>query len=148
MRPMTDNTTATKIAGVFAKTDARQYTLGPWYVPDAYDAHGEWVDPEELQVALWDYVRSGNRDIRLQHNTDVVAGEWVEALSWPYPVTVPMQSPDNGDMMDQEFPAGTVFMGVVWEDWAWNMVKAGKIRGYSMGGQGQRVMVDLPSEGL
>lgn len=135
------------IPSVFAKAEDRRFTLGPWYVPDSYDAHGEWTDSTELQSALWDYVRKGDRQIRLQHNVDVVAGEWVEALTWPYAVSVPMLDAGTGLTVEQEFPPGTVFMGVVWESWAWDLVKAGKIRGYSMGGAGQRVTVDLPSEG-
>lgn len=135
------------VAGVFTKADDRRFTLGPWYVPDSYDAHGEWTDSTELQSALWNYVRKGDRDIRLQHDVEIVAGEWVEALTWPFPVSVPMLNAETGLVTDQEFPANTVFMGVVWEPWAWDLVKAGKIRGYSMGGAGQRVTVDLPTEG-
>lgn len=148
-RPMIDNTgaVASSVAGVFTKSDEQRYTLGPWYVPDAYDAHGEWTDADELQTALWDYVRAGDRSIRLQHDTDVVAGEWVEALTWPYPVTVPLFDVESSSTVDHEFPAGTVFMGVVWEPWAWDLVKQGKIRGYSMGGRGQRVAVDIETEG-
>ena len=148
-KPMIDNTTAVAsqaIPSVFAKADERRFTLGPWYVPDQYDAHGEWTDATELQTALWDYVRSGDRQIRLQHNVDVVAGEWVEALTWPYPVTVPMFDVELEQTVEHEFPSDTVFMGVIWEPWAWELVKQGKIRGYSMGGAGQRVTVDLPAE--
>lgn len=135
------------IPSVFAKAEERRFTLGPWYVPDAYDAHGEWTDAEELQSALWGYVRSGDRSIRLQHNVDIVAGEWVEAMTWPYAVSVPMLDAVTGVVSEQEFPPETVYMGVVWEPWAWELVKEGKIRGYSMGGNGQRVTVDLPTEG-
>ncbi len=133
------------IPSIFSKADERRYTLGPWYVPDAYDAHGEWTDPEQLQQALWDYVRNSDRQIRLQHNLEVVAGEWVEALTWPMPVVVPMMDAD-GNVTDHEFPAGTVYMGVVWEPWAWELVRQGKIRGYSIGGRGERVMIDLETE--
>ena len=135
------------IPSIFAKAEERRFTLGPWYVPDSYDAHGEWTGAEDLQSALWGYVRNGDRQIRLQHNVDVVAGEWVEALTWPYAVNVPMLDVETGKVVEQEFPPNTVFMGVIWEDWAWNLVKQGKIRGYSMGGAGQRVEVDLPMEG-
>ena len=125
------------------KADEQKFTLGPWYIPDQQDAHGEWTDSAELQSALWNYVKSGDRQIRLQHNRDIVAGEWVEAMTWPYSVTVPMTKAD-GTTEDVTYPAGTVFMGVEWKDWAWELVKAGKLSGYSIGGKSERVLVDLP----
>jgi len=45
-----------------------------------------------------------------------------------------------------KFPADTVFLGVVWEPWAWEMVKSGKLRGYSIGGRAERLLVDMPDE--
>ena len=137
--------TITKVAdmGVVHKEDERRYTLGPMYVPNTEDAHGEWTDDTILQEALWKYVRSGGRDIRLQHNREVVAGEWVEVLTWPYPIKVPLEVP--GESTQQvEFPANTVFMGIVWEPWAWEMVKAGKLRGLSIGGKAVRIDADIP----
>lgn len=126
-----------------AKADGeRRFTLGPMYVPNQLDAHNEWTDPDELQEALWDYVRSGDRRIRLQHNREVVAGEWVEAMAIPFPVSVPMVKAD-GERATVDFPANTVFMGVIWEPWAWDLVKTGKLRGYSIGGKAERVLVDL-----
>lgn len=127
------------------KANEQRFTLGPWYIPNQQDAHGEWTDSEELQQGLWDYVKSGDRRIRLQHNKNVVAGEWVETMTWPYPVTVPMQKSD-GSSQNVTYPAGTVFMGVVWEPWAWDLVKAGKLTGYSIGGKSERMMVDFPEE--
>lgn len=138
---------AEKVADMALVTKAaeeRRYTLGPMYVPNRIDAHGEWTDPEELQNAVWGYVRKGDRRIRLQHNRDVVAGEFVEVLTWPYEVTVPMMK-ETG-MTQTTFPKDTVFLGVVWEPWAWELVKAGKLRGYSVGGRAQRLEVDLPVE--
>jgi hypothetical protein len=124
------------------KADEKKFTLGPWYIPDQQDAHGEWTDTEELQSALWAYVKNGDRQIRLQHNKNVVAGEWVEAMTWPYSVTVPMTKAD-GTAEDVTYPAGTVFMGVQWKDWAWELVKAGKLSGYSIGGKAERLYVDM-----
>lgn len=127
------------------KGNEKRFTLGPWYIPDRQDAHGEWTDSEELQTALWDYVKSGDRRIRLQHNKNVVAGEWVETMTWPYPVTVPMKKAD-GSESPVTYPSGTVFMGVQWEPWAWELVKKGKLTGYSIGGKSERMMVDFPEE--
>jgi len=125
------------------KAEEKRFTLGPWYIPDQADAHNEWTDSEELQNALWEYVKKGDRRIRLQHNRDIVAGEWVETMTWPYPVTVPMTKAD-GTSEDVTYPTGTVFMGVQWEPWAWELVKKGKLTGYSIGGKAERMLVDLP----
>lgn len=119
-----------------------RFTLGPWYIPDRYDAHGEWTDANELQKSLWEYVKSGDRGIRLQHNKDIVAGEWLEAMSFPVPVTIAMTKDANSKQV--EYPAGTVFLGVQWKPWAWELVKAGKIQGFSIGGAAARIDMSMP----
>lgn len=122
------------------------FTLGPMYIPDRLDAHSEWTSADELQKAVWDYVKGGDRRIRLQHDRDEVAGEWVEVMTWPYEVQVPMMRKDvsGNDTHDPVmFPANTVFLGVKWKPWAWELVKTGKIRGYSIGGRAERLFVDL-----
>jgi len=137
---------STEIPNQIQKSDEQRYTLGPWYVPNRADAHGEWTDSDELQKALWGYVESGDRDIRLQHNVEIVAGKWVEAMTWPHPMEVPMLQADTGQITKTTFPAGTVFLGVQWKPWAWELVKKGEIRGYSIGGTGSGVEVDLPTD--
>lgn len=132
---------------VSKSVEERMFTLGPMYIPNRKDAHAEWTDPDELQKAVWDYVRKGDRRIRLQHNRDVVAGEFVEIMAWPYEVEVPMVRKD-GSSRSMTFPADTVFLGVVWEPWAWQMVKDGKLLGYSIGGRAERLLVDLPEESV
>jgi predicted ABC-type ATPase len=124
-----------------AMDDEKRYTLAPWYVPDVLDAHGEWTDKDEVQRAFWDYLKRDDRSIRLQHNMDIVAGEWVEGLTWPHEVSVPVKHPEG----DREitFPAGTPFLGVVWEPWAWELIKSGEIRGLSIGGRGKRLEADI-----
>ena len=133
-----------EVSYVSKSSEERRYTLGPMYVPDRIDAHNEWTDSLELQKSVWDYVRSGDRRIRLQHDKNKIAGEWVEVMAWPYEVTVPMQK-SSGGSAETTFPKDTVFLGVIWEPWAWEMVKAGKLRGYSVGGRAQRLEVDLPT---
>lgn len=130
---------------VSKSVDERMFTLGPMYIPNAKDAHNEWTDADELQKAVWDYVRKGDRRIRLQHNRDKVAGEFVEIMAWPYEVDVPIVMKD-ASTTNMAFPANTVFLGVVWEPWAWQMVKDGKLRGYSIGGRAERLLADLPDE--
>lgn len=125
--------------------EEQRFTLGPMYIPNRKDAHAEWTDPDELQAAVWDYVKKGDRSIRLQHDRDTVAGEWVEVMSWPFEVEAPLVL-KNGGAQTVKFPPDTVFLGVRWEPWAWELVKADKLRGYSIGGKAQRLLVDLPDE--
>lgn len=129
-----------------AKQVEHRYTLGPVYVPDVEDAHGEFTDSSTLQKALWDWVRKGDRRIFIQHSENV-AGEMVEALTWPFPIEADLEVPNQG-VTKQVFPPDTPFLGVVWEPWAWELVKAGELRGYSIGGKARRVEADLPVDAL
>ncbi len=128
---------------VMAKDAALRYTLAPWYVPNKLDAHGEWTDAEQLRATLWRYSEMTDRAIRLQHNTAIVAGRWVELMMWPYPCTVQMINPQTGKTQSVELPANTAFLGVVWEPWAWLMVLDGRILGYSMGGSTGVIEVEI-----
>lgn len=123
----------------------KRFTLGPWYIPDLEDAHGEWTDADELQQALWDYVDAGYRGIHLQHMPDTVAGRWVEIMTLPWPMEVPVTDP-NGLVVAHSYPAGTVMMGVIWDPWAWDLVKSGKITGYSIGGNAGRTDEQPPGD--
>lgn len=121
----------------------RRFTLGPWYIPNTEDAHGDWTDPDELQAALWRYVDSGYRGIHIQHMPDVVAGRWVEAMTLPHETTWPVIDP-NGNVASHTYPAGTVMLGVIWDEWAWELVKSGAISGYSIGGNANTAPADIP----
>jgi hypothetical protein len=126
-----------------AVQEDERYTLGVWYIPDRLDAHGEWTDARELQKTFHDYLAKEDRGIRLQHNTDIIAGHWVDGMVMPSEWTTTITKAD-GTTEEFTYPAGTPFLGVRWEDWAWQLVKAGKIRGYSIGGTGKRMLVDIP----
>jgi hypothetical protein len=80
----------------------------------------------------------------LQHNKDIVAGEWLEAMSFPVPVTIGMSKDATSKQVS--YPAGTVFLGVQWKPWAWEMVKAGKIQGFSIGGAAARIDMGMTEE--
>lgn len=145
-RPRTlEEMEATDATLVSKAVEERMFTLGPMYIPNVKDAHAEWTDPEELQKAVWEYVQKGDRRIRLQHDRDVVAGEWLEIMAWPYEVEAPIILKDASES-SMKFPANTVFLGVRWEPWAWQMIKEGKLRGYSIGGRAERLLADLPEE--
>ncbi len=123
--------------------DEKRYTLGPLYAPNRKDAHGEFVDADTLQAAVWDYVRqsrdTGGR-IKLQHGDlgDVTVGEMVEVMSWPYDHAIKVRKA-GGEEREIEMPAGTVYVGAIWDEDAWPFVKSGKLNGWSLGGKAVRV---------
>lgn len=129
------------------KADEQRFTLGPLYVPDFMDAHGEWTDADELQTAVWGWVRSGDRRIFLQHDRDTVAGEWVEVMTMPQSWTVSMMDSVGNAIGEVTYPPNTVFLGVIWDEKVWPDVKAGNIRGYSIGGYSDRMYAELPENG-
>lgn len=129
------------------KADEKRFTLGPLYVPDFMDAHGEWTDAEELQNGVWHWVRSGDRRIFLQHDREVEAGEWVEVMTMPQAWTVTMRDAAGNEVGEVTYPPNTVFLGVVWNEDAWELVKRGELRGYSIGGYSDRMYAELPEGG-
>lgn len=118
--------------------EEKRYTLGVVYVPGATDADDEWADADDLQSAVWEYMRKGYRGIRDTH-TDREIGELVELISWPFPVEVEAPVPGEAQVRKYALPAGSVFAGVVWSEEAWAEAKKGRLRGFSMGGRAVRV---------
>lgn len=135
-------------AAFVRKADESRFTLGPLYVPDFMDAHGEWTSADELQPAVWEWVKSGDRRIYLQHDREVEAGEWVEVMTMPQEWTVTMKDAAGKALGQVTYPPNTVFLGVQWNEKAWEDVKAGRLRGYSIGGFSDRILADLPEEAM
>ena len=114
----------------------------------AIDSHNEFPSADELRKAQWGYLRSGDRNIYLPQQLTSrgmrKAGEWVGLISWPNAVETELLVPvtEGGFSQMQKrsavIPAESVWMGVVWEEWAWDLVKSGAVRGFSLEGPGQR----------
>jgi hypothetical protein len=119
-----------------------RFTLAPVYVPGLEDSDGETISANDLQKSLWDWVQKGDRTIYLQHSNKP-AGEMVELLTWPFEIETSLDVPNQG-VTKYRFPKDTPFMGVIWDNWAWDMVKGGELRGYSIGGRAKRLEVELP----
>lgn len=152
--PLTGMVKAGQLPLLKADVEA-QYTFGPWYPatpedragnPAAgdLDAHGEFATAEDLQRGVWDYVDHGDRSLRLQHQPGTEIGRWVELVSWPQEATFDLRLP-TGEVTRKSFAPGTVYMGALWNDVGWDLVKSGRIRGYSMGGTARRINVDVGS---
>jgi hypothetical protein len=135
---------------VLKASAAQRFSFAPMYMPGKIDAHDEFVKTgDELQKAAWDYVRKtgSDRTVYLQH-IDQPAGEWVEITSWPYPVEAMMTHPGTGQVRKAVLPANTVYMGVIWKPWAWELVQKGRLMGFSMGGWAKRVQAELADESV
>lgn len=128
------------------KQDAeKRYTFGLLYkaspseLEPEVDAHGEFITATVLEEAIWDYVRRGDRRIFLQHMAEGMqpVGEWVNIVTWPYDQEVVMRLP-NGQVNKTIIPAGSVWMGMIWNAEGWKLVKSSQVRGLSMGGMARR----------
>ena len=71
---------------------------------------------------------------------DAVAGKCYMVMPVEFTTTV---TKADGTTAQHTYPAGTPFLGVKWEPYAWELIKAGKLRGYSIGGSSERILVDL-----
>ena len=127
--------------------EEERYTYTVVYKPDVADAHNEYITAKELQRALWNHVRAGDRSVYIQHGRVSgigfeKAGEWVELNHWPYEVEAEFQFVD-GKSETRTIPAGSIWMGTIWEPWAWDLIKSGTIRGLSFGGTSRRALPDV-----
>ncbi|KKK92788.1 hypothetical protein LCGC14_2699420, partial [marine sediment metagenome] len=133
---------------VTEKAADEQYTFGVVYKATEskkspeLDAHREYIISEDLQKAAWGYVKTGDRRVYLQHGVQgiIPLGEWVDLVTWPYEVTTELKLPGQKAKKTM-IPAGSVWMGVLWNDMGWDLVKAGQIRGFSLGGFQKKVAV-------
>jgi hypothetical protein len=125
------------LSGVLAKADAElQYTLVCVYPADkadvavAQDGHRDFASKAAVRDAAWNFLRKGGK-VGLHHadGTDG-AGTIVESFLWPGEDW----APGNGYVVKE----GDWMAGIVWDDPAWELVKAGKIGGVSMQGSARR----------
>lgn len=123
----------------------KRFTLAPVYIPMTKDAHGDWATSDDLQESLWEFMK-GDKNIAIQHNKELIGhGQVVEMMTIPWAHTVDMPD-ENGIMKSVSFPAGTPWMGVVWDEAAFELVQKGYFRGYSIGGRAALLDVDLPED--
>lgn len=114
---------------VLKREEERRYTLGVAYPASHIDAHGDYTTPDELEEAAWTFmqkVRFGRASIGLMHRTGT-DGSGTVVESYIY------RGPDwhvNGEVVRN----GDWLLGVIWEPNAWELIKKGEIKGYSIQG--------------
>ncbi len=122
------------------KADAeRRYTLGlsyPAMRPDvntAQDGHRDFVSPEALEKTAWDWM-SKHRNIGLFHKSGT-DGHATVVESYIY------RGPDGPVKVDGKtyvIKSGDWMLGCIWDEYGWQMVKAGLIGGFSPQGTAKR----------
>jgi hypothetical protein len=127
---------------ILAKAAEQRLTLAPIYVPDTTDRHQEWASAAELEKAVMEFSRSGNRTVRLQHQHGTAIGTVESAFVWPYEHEAEILNGRGLSKGTRCFPAGTAFAWVRWSSEAWQAIKNGRIKGLSMGGRAQRLHVE------
>lgn len=123
---------------VKALNEELRYTLGVFYAPHTIDLHGEWTSDAELHKGVMQYQLGHDRRLRLQHS-DKEVGTVLSVFRWPYETEITTINAQTLQKATQKLPPGSIFAEVMWDPEAWPLVKAGKIRGYSMGGRAMRV---------
>jgi Putative phage serine protease XkdF len=141
-------------AGARAATvEEKRLTLAPVYSPNTRDAHNEGTSPEALEEAIIEFAKNGDKRLLLQHGDlgKHFVGDIVSVFVWPFAAKVDMLDPATMKKTTHTFPAGTAWAWVHWKPDAWQLVKTGKLRGYSMGGTAVRrpdpTMAALPHMG-
>lgn len=110
------------------KRDApRRYTLGVAYPANAVDAHGQFMDPQDLEETAWRYLQE-RRGVGLMH-LDQTGGSGVPVESYIY------RGPD-WHIAGQVIKNGDWLLGVIWSEPAWDQIERGELTGYSMQGWG------------
>lgn len=125
------------LSGVLAKaTDELQYTLVCVYPADkadvavAADGHRDFASKSTVREAAWNFMRKGGK-VGLHHADGTEgAGTVVESFLWP--------GDDWATKSGYVVKEGDWMAGIVWDDPAWELVKAGKIGGVSMQGSAKR----------
>lgn len=127
--------------GVVKSSNESRYTLGvayPAWRPDvsvAQDGHRDFVSAEVLEHSAWDWMKK-SRDINLFHTQGTSgAAEVVESYIYRGP-DWEITPPTGG--APYVVKSGDWLLGVVWSPEAWELVKSGRIRGYSPEGGARR----------
>lgn len=107
---------------------AQRYTLGVIYEPGVVDTQGDWMEPEDVEAACWDFMialANGECGVYVEHADDSTSvGHIVECYIMPVEATI------NG----QVIKVGSWMMAVIWDESTWQQIQNGELTGYSMGG--------------
>jgi hypothetical protein len=131
------------------KLDAeKRIVTGIVHDPYIVDAHGDWIPPNEMENIAYEYmenfrkIKDRHRDV-MGKSKAVVVESWIEK----YPTTADYKAAIAGKPHDifrikhgKDFVnSGSWVMSMkIHDDQMWNDIKSGKIKAFSLGGEGKR----------
>lgn len=123
-----------------AASPERRVVIGIAYPALRKDGHGEWMTPETVEEAAWEFLASG-RQIGIFHADGTVGhGTVVEShihRGPSYTVTAP-------DGTEVTINTGDWVLAVRFDEQAWELIKSGHVDGWSIDGTGRRRPAPLP----
>lgn len=121
---------------VIKASSERRYTLGLAYganLPDAgvaLDGFRDFAGPDAVEQAAWSFLRKGAR-VGLHHQDDT-EGHGTVVESYVY------RGPDWEQPGGYVVKSGDWLLGVVWDEPTWDLIKSGRITGFSPQGAARR----------
>lgn len=110
-----------------------RYVLGIAYPANRVDGHGDFMRPETVQKAAWDYIQKGEIGL---HHQDGTVGHATVVESYIYRGPDWVQTAADGSQ--QIVKSGDWLVGAVFDEPTWADIKAGKYNGWSIQGMASR----------
>lgn len=107
------------------RDEAQQIVYGVVYEPDVVDAHGDFMDAEEIEKAAHVFLKEF-RNIDKQHDFTSKVGEVIESYI----------APADFELGGQTVTKGTWMMAVKVVDDVWQSIQKGEYTGFSLAGYG------------
>jgi hypothetical protein len=111
------------------------YVLSVAYPANRVDGHGEWMTPDTVERAAWEFNTTG-REIGLYHDDNGLVGTAQVVESYIY--RGPQWQCQAADGSTQTINPGDWLLGVVFPPECWPLVKRGQVDGWSIQGVGAR----------
>lgn len=126
---------------VVKTADEQRYSLGLAYpamkvdVGVAADGYRDFVNKEALEKAAWSWMAK-HRDIGMFHRGGTEGhATVVESYIYRGPDWVTKAAADGSEVV---IKAGDWMLGTIWDEYGWQMVKAGLVQGWSPEGAARR----------
>lgn len=107
------------------RDEAQQIVYGVVYEPDVVDAHGDFMDAEEIEKAAHVFLKEF-RNVDKQHDFTSKVGEVIESYI----------APADFELGGQTVTKGTWMMAVKVVDDVWQSIQKGEYTGFSLAGYG------------